>query len=763
MAEPLSKKLIKRCKDLFAVLCALCTFALFIPALAQANSAPASISISQDGRFVAFISETDDLVTNDSNGVADVFVRDRMANTIERVSLSSTGEQSDAPASQVVISADGRFVTFVSAADSLVPDDAVGFEDVYVHDRLTGITERASVNDRGQRGDGNSSDPDISTDGRYVAFRSEAKNLVLDDSNGVADVFIRDRLTGHTIRASVSSREAESNFPSGGTLAISGDGRTVAFSSEGATLAIAISNEPRIYLYNRVLAQIEYLNLPVDDNARVLEQLALSTSANTLAALSQMDEQHYETLVYQKSDGAYQIIFSFETTSPTAPQISLSADGPALAIAAPGQGIFYVDLTSGAMQTVPAEVPPDRVAISADGQTLAISAEGQAITQNIGEAALGFTLSGQVTDATGQPLALVTIKTSGGDSTRTDGSGYFFFSGIPPGVTELIPAKDGFTFEPESRSIEVTADANGLHFTAAHGKVLEEARLDLGMPYSEARGESGPYHGYAAGYCTDLVLDAYTWGVEYNIQFALEQDYRAHPEHFYRWRDARDAHDMWRYFSYTGQMLPHAAPYQPGDIVFFDWSEDGEIDHVAIVSEVTPQNQPRNLYDATGVIASNPGGRAAELPWEDFHERTVRGHARWSGAYQPVIPTMPGGEYLQVAVGASQISLRMTDPQGGQLARETRQIAGASFFSLGWEQNLSVFAPLEIGTRYTVEISNLSEVETPYIFIAHTTQEGLVTERVEFEGILAPEEVYTLVLELSRGEDETLTLKIVDD
>ncbi|NIP43438.1 MAG: DUF1287 domain-containing protein, partial [candidate division Zixibacteria bacterium] len=122
------------------------------------------------------------------------------------------------------------------------------------------------------------------------------------------------------------------------------------------------------------------------------------------------------------------------------------------------------------------------------------------------------------------------------------------------------------------------------------------------------------------GFCTDLIYDAYLWGANYNIQTALVKDAISNPDHFYRWRDARNAHDMWRYFAYTDQMIWENTEYTIGDIVFFDWEDNSEIDHVAIVSEVWPSGKPKSLIDATGKINFNPSGLTGELPWLAFHD-----------------------------------------------------------------------------------------------------------------------------------------------
>jgi len=739
-----------------------------LPAAAQTPPLPADIgdlSLSAGGRFLAFLSAVDELVEGDTNGLSDAFVLDRLTMTLERVSISTTGEQSDAPIESPRISANGRFVAFLSTATTLVPNGTAPetpVRQVYIHDRLTGLTERISVNERGEPGNADSSGVSISADGRYVAFQSLADNLVRGDTNQVADVFIRDRLTQHTIRVSMSSRGAEGNAPSGEQFTLSGDGRIVAYTSQAATLAISFDAVPRIYRYQRVLAQTSYHNLPVDDRKREVLQLALSHSGGVLAALTLADASDYEVLLFSPDANLPTTLTTFPRPADqrAAPAIALSADGQTLLLLTPQGEVRRYDLAAEAQSTLLRETAQE-IALAPGEDVIAYlpeQGEESLAFYQAADAQLGFTLSGRVADPTGQPLALVTIRRANGESTRTDQHGYFFFSGVPAGEERLIPEKEGFTFEPESLTFTVEGDQQSLDFTVRHEKVLEEARADLGMPYSFDRGESGPFHGYTAGYCTDLVLDAYTFGAEYNIQFALEQDYRAHPEHVYRWRDARDAFDMWRYLSYSGQMLPHAAPYQPGDIVFFDWSEDGEIDHVAVISEVTAENRPKKMYDATGVIDSNPSGLAAELPWEAFHERTVRGHARWSGAFEPVIPQMPGGTFLQIAVGSSGLRAQLIGPQEQVLSQSERALPGGVFFDLGWEQSLSLSEPLAVGEAFTLEIHNPSAEAVPFVLLAQTTQDGLVVARVEHRGELAPGETFSLPLTLALDEEGRLSL-----
>src|SRR5439155_1190150 len=146
--------------------------------------------------------------------VYDVFVHDRLTGTTERVSVDSAGTQGNSDSVDASISADGRFVAFYSSANNLVPGDTNGAEDVFVHDRLTGTTERVSVDSAGTQGNSESFLPSISADGRFVAFYSDATNLVPGDTNGFEDVFVHDRLTGATERVSVASAGTQGNSDS---------------------------------------------------------------------------------------------------------------------------------------------------------------------------------------------------------------------------------------------------------------------------------------------------------------------------------------------------------------------------------------------------------------------------------------------------------------------------------------------------------------------------------------------------------------------
>ncbi|MDP9241086.1 MAG: hypothetical protein M3O55_10715 [Actinomycetota bacterium] len=209
----------------------------------QGNNVSYKVAISADGRFVAFGSSASNLVPGDTNGRRDVFVRDRTTSTTTRVNVSSGGAQANqyAPVSVPSISADGRYVAFESTASNLTPGDTNATTDVFVRDRVAGTTARVSLTNGGGQANLNSEFPSVSADGRYVAFESWASNLVAGDTNATVDVFVRDRSGLTTRRVDVGSGGAQAN---GGGIrpAISADGRFVAFESSATNLIGADTN-----------------------------------------------------------------------------------------------------------------------------------------------------------------------------------------------------------------------------------------------------------------------------------------------------------------------------------------------------------------------------------------------------------------------------------------------------------------------------------------------------------------------------------------
>jgi Tol biopolymer transport system component len=221
-------------------------------------------AISQNGRFVAFASDAADLVSGDTNGVDDVFLHDTQTGQTTRVSVASNGTEANAYSDAPTLSADGRYVAFTSNASNLVNGDTEGKMDVFVHDTQTHSTIRVSVDGSGHGGNDRSGSPTLSSDGRYVAFDSLASNLVPNDNNAASDIFLRDLLNNVT---SLISKDGSGHSILGNSFdpSISADGKFITFESS-ATLIVADSNNKRdIYLYD-VVNNINTL-VSIDSNA----------------------------------------------------------------------------------------------------------------------------------------------------------------------------------------------------------------------------------------------------------------------------------------------------------------------------------------------------------------------------------------------------------------------------------------------------------------------------------------------------------------
>ncbi len=267
-------------------------------AAGQAGNGPSSnATISADGKRIAYQSLASDLVTGDGNGKSDVFLYTRVGQVTTRVSLTAanteanddssfpalssngsflafvskadltgvgtagiqnlylrkvdgsstklfsagSGTGANAPVYTPVITNDSRYVAYVSAASNLVAGDSNGTSDVFLYDRATGLTHRVSVDSAGGQADGSSSMPSISDDGNVIAFESKATNLVAGDSNGLRDLFVRNRSAGTTTRLSVDATGAQSNGISYHAT-LTRDGSRVAFASQASNLVAGDTN-----------------------------------------------------------------------------------------------------------------------------------------------------------------------------------------------------------------------------------------------------------------------------------------------------------------------------------------------------------------------------------------------------------------------------------------------------------------------------------------------------------------------------------------
>ncbi len=210
------------------------------PAHAQADQLYV-MAISGDGRYVAFTSVATNLVAGGGGDRTDVFVRDMQSGTTTLESRGRGGKAPNGASFNAALSADGRWLAFDSDASNLVLGDDNGQTDVFLRDRQAGTTVLVSVPQGGGQGNGLSFSPSVSDDGSLVAFESQATNMVAGDSNNTDDVFVRDLKAGKTERVSVAGNGAQAD--QGGVWpSISGDGSRIAFTSEATNLVPGDTN-----------------------------------------------------------------------------------------------------------------------------------------------------------------------------------------------------------------------------------------------------------------------------------------------------------------------------------------------------------------------------------------------------------------------------------------------------------------------------------------------------------------------------------------
>jgi len=281
-------------------------------------------------------------VQNDNNNESDVFVFDRNQNSIKRVSISSGGD-ADGPSYEPSISSDGRYIAFSSWANNLVEHDTTG-EDVFIYDQILGITERVSVSSTGEESDEDSYNPSISGDGRYVAFVSGNAQVAVckmllsfGDNNNVVDIFVHDRVSKTTKKVSVSSTGEDANENSDDP-AISGDGHYVAFSSYANNLVQGYDNYYRnifVYYNNNNLSSIYAVLYPKTvksgDQITVKAYSPNSISVNvrilgnTFKMGKRLDGLWYlDYVVSSVTDGVYDVLVIATDSADNQEQINLN-------------------------------------------------------------------------------------------------------------------------------------------------------------------------------------------------------------------------------------------------------------------------------------------------------------------------------------------------------------------------------------------------------------------------------------------------------
>lgn len=359
---------------------------------------PGDASISSDGGRLAFTSNAPGLVAGDTNGNQDVFVWDRQAGATVLVSAGVGGSPANGGSLEPSISADGRWVAFVSVASNLVDGDTNNVGDVFVADLTTGAVQLVSVGQGGAPADSRSSAPSISADGRWVAFASVASNLVDDEISDTQAVFVFDRSTGETRLVSVGTGgpvAGQSKFAA--DPSISGDGQWIAFTSERDFLTGGAQGT-LVYLWSGTTGTTQLVSQGLDGApASTSESASVSADGRWVAFGSSSAN------LVGSGSGIRQTVFVWDRLTGRSSPIAFEADGTLAdggqpAISADGQRISYsswsatvaVGMRTGAADVVVADRatgatsmvsvgaggtvpmgPSGRSLISADGEWIA--------------------------------------------------------------------------------------------------------------------------------------------------------------------------------------------------------------------------------------------------------------------------------------------------------------------------------------------------------------------------------------------------------
>ena len=276
--------------------------------------------------------------------------------------------------------------------------------------------------------------------------------------------------------------------------------------------------------------------------------------------------------------------------------------------------------------------------------------------------------------------------------------------------------------------------------------IVQEARLDIGMPYDTERGCPSPYngcggafHGFYAGVNTDIVLDAYESGANLDLQQVLSQDHQSNPGR-YRYGTARYAEDLRRYFSYNQQIMPHTQPYLKGDVAFLDWENDGLIDHSVVISQVDSAGRPQSVVDAPGYSASNLSGKSIETSWSSYYEGYVKAHGRIGlTQIQEPITTTATLQVLRISLDTPSVTWRLQDENGRHFSETYDEnmvasnvkafipyIPGGSYAEVSGATVITLTQPLDNADIYSLELT--AQANATYTLNIETLQDGAQTQ-----------------------------------
>lgn len=371
--------------------------------------------ISADGSTVMFSTQAENLGGFDEDDTIDVYSRSLAPNLTSLVSAGDNpmpalpDQGGDEDSTSPSVSADGRFVAFVSDSTNLSPDDEDAHGDVFVRDRLTNTTELISRDDgmAGDPADDDSRRPSISADGRFVAFESDATNLSNADEDAASDIFVRDRQLHQT--ALVSHRGLDGGDDDSTHPAISPDGDTIAFYSKATNLSDQEVNDINdVFVHNRVTYDIDLVSrdtagTPADGGPNTSAALALSHDGNRIAFVSAAtnlapgDGPSVDVFLRDRAAGTTQLVSPGNAASF---HPAISADGTKVAFHSYATNlspddtdiagdVYLRDLATGAI-TLESRTS---AGVKADGSSgsVSITADGRAIAFTSSAANLGAT------------------------------------------------------------------------------------------------------------------------------------------------------------------------------------------------------------------------------------------------------------------------------------------------------------------------------------------------------------------------------------
>ncbi len=411
--------------------------------------------ISADGRFILWQSQASNLAPGDPDATHDAYLRDVQSGTTEMISVNSSGAHAAGFSLATSMSADGNLAIFFSNATNLAPGDTVSDFDVFVRDRANGTTAIVSVDSSGVHGNGASEQAVISPDGRYVAFRSSASNLVPNDTNAEWDVFVHDRQTGVTERVTLGPGGAEAHGNSYPT-SMSFDGRYVLFSSLAADLVTGDTNNERdIFVHDRQLGLTRRISVSTG---------GVQTNGDSHAGFMSADGRFAtyvcvgNNLVPGDTNGA-QDVFVHELATSATTRVSVASGGGQSNGFATGNGITadgrYVSMASTATNLVLGDLGfsdvfvhdrwsglTTRVGLASDGSAPNAASQGGAISSD-GRYVTFFTAAGNVVPGIGGGTQQVYRRDRGPASPHTALCSGYPGTGCPCGNHSTNGADEG--------------------------------------------------------------------------------------------------------------------------------------------------------------------------------------------------------------------------------------------------------------------------------------------------------------------------------